>query len=839
MMPKHTLRPLHRSPRLWLAAALLAPFLPILLHPAGRILASAEGDGPKMFYFINAFAGACWRGGSIPLWNPYIMLGQPFLGEGQAALFHPLSWLFIALPTGAAYNWIVACCLLFAGLAFYGYLRALRLSTDTAFCGALVWSFSNIFVARIAGGHLTNLLIFFELPLMLMFWERHRQSGSLRPLLGLALVYALMILAAHPQFLYIFSLFFMCYVLVQSAVAASAGRAAALEEGKAIVRLGGFVLLGIGLGAVQLLPTADFARESSRTLASIEFCGSFSFPFRSLLTLLAPHFFGFTDARGFGQYWGGGNIYEMLAYLGLLPLVLLLPGVFAAPRRRRLPLLACALLFLLLALGNNTPLFPLIYKYVPGFNIFRGPSKCMHVTLFCLATFSAYGLEALLHPRGAASRRNLWAALGVAAAGFVVALTLFVYLIPFHEALGSHWRQLMGAVIGFDDSKILASDVNDAAHVAALDLLRAMLFLALAALLATLAWSARWGARWPRARRPLALALILADLLCVFLPLFKTDQVARIRVPEALAAPLKANPAPPRVLAPEVQANAPMLHGFSSPSGYVGANLERYNRFINAAQGVPLDTAQLFDPINNYVPGLRFFAFDYQILMNNEVTSAVKPLAQAAGQSLVRFPEPFPRAYLAATPRACANEQEALQYVLDNGQALLESPAVEPGAAALPPAAPLAADEQVRITAFSPNRVELEAKAAQPRLLALAEAWEKNWKATVNGKPAPVLPANHLFRGVIVPKGTSRIVFTYAPAAFRWGALLSLLSLSGALALGLRLRREQPRAPLDPLEEAPEREAQPAPPQAPARPAAPPAAARAKKTRTPAKGRKS
>src|SRR5690242_17468235 len=130
-----------RSPLFLLGVVLLAPFLPILLHPAGRILGNDLGDNPSMFFFYNYFAGHCWRQGSIPLWNPYVMLGHPFLAEGQAALFHPLSWLFIVLPTGAAINWINALCFLFAGLAFYGYLRALDLAKDTSFCGALVWSF--------------------------------------------------------------------------------------------------------------------------------------------------------------------------------------------------------------------------------------------------------------------------------------------------------------------------------------------------------------------------------------------------------------------------------------------------------------------------------------------------------------------------------------------------------------------------------------------------------------------------------------------------------------------------------------------------------------------------
>jgi len=51
----------------------------------------------------------------------------------------------------------------------------------------------------------------------------------------------------------------------------------------------------------------------------------------------------------------------------------------------------------------------------------------------------------------------------------------------------------------------------------------------------------------------------------------------------------------------------------------------------------------------------------------------------------------------------------------------------------------------------------------------------------VDGRPAPVLATNHLFRGVPVDAGAHRVRFVYAPTSLMLGALGTLLGLAGCL----------------------------------------------------------
>ncbi len=85
--------------------------------------------------------------------------------------------------------------------------------------------------------------------------------------------------------------------------------------------------------------------------------------------------------------------------------------------------------------------------------------------------------------------------------------------------------------------------------------------------------------------------------------------------------------------------------------------------------------------------------------------------------------------------------------------------------------------EAPRITLEAPGRVEMELTMRSPGLVVLGHRFDRGWRATVDGQPAPILKANHLMRAVAVAVGTHRIVYRYDPWSFRIGAGISLLAL--------------------------------------------------------------
>jgi hypothetical protein len=89
-----------------------------------------------------------------------------------------------------------------------------------------------------------------------------------------------------------------------------------------------------------------------------------------------------------------------------------------------------------------------------------------------------------------------------------------------------------------------------------------------------------------------------------------------------------------------------------------------------------------------------------------------------------------------------------------------------------------------RIESETPTRIVVAAEMKTPGVLVLPDLYYPGWKATIDGKPAEILPANHAVRGVVVPAGVLRVEFRYEPGSFKWGARLAVVAL---VVLGIQI----------------------------------------------------
>ena len=157
----------------------------------------------------------------------------------------------------------------------------------------------------------------------------------------------------------------------------------------------------------------------------------------------------------------------------------------------------------------------------------------------------------------------------------------------------------------------------------------------------------------------------------------------------------------------------------------------------------------------------------------------------------------LPRAYVVHRLKPVRDDAVALATIRTNGF----NPAREAlwtGNEPLPPMAEPAERDSVRVLRYDFNEAELMVVTQAPGLFVLADQYDPDWQAAVDGKPATIHRVNYLMRGVLVEPGAHRIQFRYEPRALRTGIRISGASLLVTVLIagaGLFQRRRRPPGP--------------------------------------------
>jgi hypothetical protein len=350
------------------------------------------------------------------LWSPLIFAGFPVAADPQVNTFYPPAWAFAAW---GSWNAFVIAAYVMAASVTYGYVFTLTGSIGAALVGGLTFAMSGFFMAHL--GHTTLIQGALWIPLLIWALEQLRRRRSRGWIVVLALSVAMCAVGGHPQMLFYGLGLGAAYVCVMGRSAAT-GRMWFCRT--ALVG----VSLGLGLAAVQLVPTAELARLSQRAQMSFSQFTSYALPPGEAIQLLFPHLF---VNPGTGTYFGTWGMVENAGYTGILPLMAALIAVAAC---RRDPLVAfwagVVVVSVMLSLGAATPLATVIY-HVPGYNSFRCPARHLVELALAVAVLAGCGLAAV--QRAGAGARRL--AIGAAAITLVLMVSATVGILAFRDAL--------------------------------------------------------------------------------------------------------------------------------------------------------------------------------------------------------------------------------------------------------------------------------------------------------------------------------------------------------------------------------------------------------------------
>jgi hypothetical protein len=812
-------------------------------------------DSFTYFFPLKHYAAERISRGELPLWNDRLFLGAPFLANIQTALFYPLDALFLVLPFWKAINASIVLHAWLAAAAMYVFCRAgLRLHVEAALLAALSFAFGGYFTAH--ADHLNQVHTSAWLPLLLLAGVRVADSTWRWMLLGAA-VFCLQLLAGHPQEAYYAALALSGLAIWM----ALAGRARPWRSRLRTVLLAGAMpALGIGLAAIQLVPAMELAQQSYRQGGvPVEEAARYALDRLHLLEALLP------------GYWKPGSIpsVEQIGYVGVIALALALLAIasWAGERLQHLraglwaklqraderaadessggelqrhtavvpALVAMGVLAVVLALGTYTPLYGLLYHYLPGFNAFRAPGRLLLLWTFAAAALAGLGLDALLRARHTAGRVSL-------ARSFAIAISLL-------SAGGAAY-----AVRTYLVRSSQALPEGAGAALWSLGILGACGLIGLALSGAAPARLVAW----------FLCAALAAELYAAGLGL----SVHHPTVPEVytqerpVAAYLRRlvhqdSPAAGRVLSivPEPLA---LSDGKTLERAYAGRldalGIENLLKFTQFKEGLwpNLPTAFGLQSIDGYDGGLlptqayaRLAALLFQTGDAPHITlwrqamarRGTRPDPQLAGLLGLRYllekpgetvtPDwselaggsvgslrvlvntaALPRAYV--VPYALVAGSEEAARLLTTGKpwfdptvaVVLEQPPPDRFSglvrtpAHLYQADGVASVGTARITRALPEELWIEVSLEQPGFLVVSDSWYPGWRATVDGTPASILKANLALRAIPLDAGEHQVRLVYDPLSLKVGALVSaatlvlwaLLLVTPALRAGIRTR---------------------------------------------------
>jgi hypothetical protein len=372
----------------------------------------ARGDTFFYIYPYWSAAAEALRSGRLPLWNPHLFMGAPFLANSQAGTLYPFNWpLWLLLSTPIAAKVSIALHLLIAGVASYGFARqGLRLRPAAAWFAAFSFMLGGYLTAQVE--HVNQVQGLAWLPAVFWLLARPRMRG--RPWL-LGAILGLQILAGHTQAVFITIVGGGIYAAWLSWPALRARLHGVAEDSLVTMPLSDLAIAGVVgfvLAAAQVFPTVELSGESIR--------GS-GLPVREALSFsLHPLLVGRALLPGYGETL----FTEYVAFVPLTGILMASIGLWGR-WRHAMGLALVGAVGLFFALGATNPVYVLLVRLIPGFGLFRAPARWLALYAFGISCLAGMGFDVLLGNRPGARRRAVrtWAAV-------VIALVAWSWVAP-------------------------------------------------------------------------------------------------------------------------------------------------------------------------------------------------------------------------------------------------------------------------------------------------------------------------------------------------------------------------------------------------------------------------
>jgi hypothetical protein len=710
-----------------LALLVLAMFPQVLLGLQTFVIR----DYGFFVYPLAHFQQECFRQRELPFWDPYNNCGVPFLAQWNTMPLYPPSLIYLLLPLTWSLSFFCLLHLWFAGLGMFFLARKWTGNNFAAAFAGTVFSFNGFTLNLLMWP--SHLATFAWMPWVVLAAELAWHEGGRKIFLA-GLVGALQMLAGGPEIIFLTWIFLLALFIQQFVTGESPRK-------KMFQRFPLVILLIIALSAAQLLPFLDLVAHSQRESGYADL--RWSMPGWGWVNFLVPVAFGGTwNAGVFFQY---GQAWTSSYYLGVGALWLALLASWKTGDRRVQLLGAAAIIALIFALGENTPVLPIIRKIIPQLSFITYPIKYILPAVFVAPLLAAFALANLQ---------------GLKKRVLVVGIILFLLLAAI---LFWAWR------FPFPADNIRATLLNGFSRAAFLILTGGTLLLLL------------------RGFKFAPLILILVAWLDVFThePMQNPTVSPNVYEPNLARTDLKMIPQPglggSRAMVSPAAAIQFVQFAASDPQNNYFAKRAGYCANVNLLDGVPkVDgffslTPRESDDVLSYFyrttdasfPHLEDFMGVSQITAPGEIFKwqarrTFLPLVNAGQKPIFLDGE---KTLQALTQNDFDGSKIVFLQPEDKSSVTVSNQT----------------DAKILNSKFGNQTVDIEVEAQEPSLVVVAQTYYHNWCAFVDGQPVPLLQANDAFQAVQVSVGKHQVHIAYKDRAFETGAVISIVALLGGL----------------------------------------------------------
>jgi len=764
---QHLLQQKWFTPVLFLLISMIyfAPYLNL-----NKIIMGSD-DGPRGWHTIGNHGHGLES--FMDKWSP-LNGGTPMMERRFGRFVNPAHIFHHFLPKYKARTLEYIFWTFIAGYLLFLFLQTLGVSKGVSYICGIAYMLAPSFQSYIWGGHFARMEVIALMPGLMFFTERMLQKVNLLNLIGLPAIIALCVYSEHLQLAYFafigMGFYFairMLYMVIKKEIT--------LHEGTMRTAVfAGAIVIGCMLTSMNIFPSMHNTNVTSKRAGGVdyEYAASFGLHPEELFSLFEPDFIGWKEF-----YWGQNSLKFNNEYFGVIFLLLAIMLFVLRKRGFKEYLFAGFFIFAaLFTLGAHTPVHKIFYHLLPGMKAFRAPSFMYVWFVFAGFALAAYALDELLDYKWEDDpvRNKRLLIFG----GIICGLAL-LYMIA-SGPFSNFWYNSIYPAALREQRKF-----NALTHNLGNIKLGGVLILLFIASFFTILYLKVKGIINYNLFITLFLIIICIDLIRISRP-FLTKC---IKPKNYFTRQEKAEQSIERYLHQKDKSDY-RVHAMLGDMKMYIPDLELtyiFDDFINKqyhdivqiiqSSAYALQQPQYannFSLHNRFINALSVLNTKYLLAASPLRVAGLREVINSGGLRIYENTKVFPRFYLANNILQERDAKEALIKRIEGSDFGFTTVVVDEEQwddRSVSAAGDSAIINSVRVKNYDTRagHTVLDVTSDRKQLLVIAENYNAGWTATVNKKPSEIIPVNYYAKGVIVPKGNSRVELVFdSPKAILW-----------------------------------------------------------------------